>query len=371
MRHGFVRFCHCLLAMIPWTVSGGDPSPTPPTGTNALPVLIGFSNVAAWASAPATPDTVTRVSPEISSPAPWNELVVSWNVQPAEGAALRIEAQAIFPDRVSAFHSLGTWSLDDRAPWPRTSPKDPGDADARVKTDTLSLRTPARAVRLRLTLAGDLARHPERLRWVTLSMTDTRSRPTPRPPNARVWGTTLDVPERSQIAHPEGEAWCSPTCVSMQLGWWAKVLNQASLDRAVPEVARAVNDPAWPGTGNWPFNTAFAGSLDGLIACAARLRDLREVEDLVEAGIPVALSVNAPALRGETGRENGHLILAVGFTPEGHLVANDPYARLEKGQRVRRTYLRPHVERAWDNSHRLAYLIAPADRRAALPIDWR
>ena len=36
-----------------------------------------------------------------------------------------------------------------------------------------------------------------------------------------------------------------------------------------------------------------------MTACAARLRDLRTVEDLLLAGIPVVLSVNAPALRGK------------------------------------------------------------------------
>jgi hypothetical protein len=52
-------------------------------------------------------------------------------------------------------------------------------------------------------------------------------------------------------------------------------------------------------------------------------------------------------------------------------VANDPWARLEEGQRVRRVYARANVERAWDHAHRLAYLIAPTPLRAALPVDWR
>jgi hypothetical protein len=36
----------------------------------------------------------------------------------------------------------------------------------------------------------------------------------------------------------------------------------------------------------------------------------------------------------------------VRFTPNGGVVANDPLARLEQGQRVRRTYTRANVERA-------------------------
>ena len=38
--------------------------------------------------------------------------------------------------------------------------------------------------------------------------------------------------------------------------------------------------------------------------------------------------------------------LGVGFTPNGDVVADDPFARLEQGRRVRRTYTRANVERA-------------------------
>lgn len=334
--------------------------------------LLGVENPASWPIEARDNGTLTLVSPPLESVAPWNELIVSWNVEPPGGSGLRVEAQAILPGhRATAFYPLGNWSLGEGAPWPRTSVTAPGDADGRVKTDTLALTAPAIAVRLRLTLGGELARHPDRLRRLLLSLDNTAVTPPPRPARPQAWGLTLEVPERSQIAHPEGEAWCSPTCVSMTLAWWAKTLDRPDLDRTVPQVAAGVEDPAWPGTGNWPFNTAYAATFPGMVAAAVRLRDLRDVEDLIVAGIPVAMSVNAPALRGEFGRQNGHLILAVGFTADGDLVANDPYARLEKGQPVRRTYRRANVERAWASSHRLTYLIAPESRRHDLPITWR
>lgn len=339
----------------------------------ALPAILGFTNAAAWPTQSITSDQRVLLSPTLESELPWNELVVSWNVQPADGTGLRLEASVSTPTREpTRFYGLGDWSLDDTAGLPRTSRKGERDEYGEVQTDTLVLKQPHHRLQLRLTLHGELARHPERLTLVTLSLADTRTRPESRPARPEAWNRTLDVPERSQVAYADGKAWCSPTSISMILGWWAQSLPRPDLNRDVPEVARGVFDPSWPGTGNWPFNTAYAGSFAGMTACAARLRDLRAVEDLVLAGIPVVLSVNAPALRGKPlARDGGHLILCVGFTSEGDVVANDPWARLEEGQRVRRVYARANVERAWDHAHRLAYLIAPTPLRAALPVDWR
>ncbi len=339
-----------------------------------LPALVVFTNAAAWVETDAPiPGGSSRVSPEILTATPWNELVVSWNVQPAEGAGLLIEAQAVGAGGESTrFYRLGQWSLGTNPPVVRTSLRGERDLDGVVRTDTLALTRPSRAVRLRLTLLGTLARHPEHLRRVALSLADTHQILEPRPGREDVRGRTLEVPERSQVAYAEGQAWCSPTSVSMILQWWAGELGRPDLDLDVPEVAAGVHDPAWPGTGNWPFNTAYAGSFPGVVACVARLRDLRAVEDLVAGGIPVVISVNAPALRGKpVTPDGGHLVICLGFTPEGDVVANDPWARLDEGQRVRRVYPRAYVEQAWAHSHRLAYLIAPSTREELFPAQWR
>ncbi len=336
-----------------------------------LPALVCFTNARDWRVEADSPDQITLLSPRIETHADWNELIVCWNVQPAAGAGLVVQAQGLHESGETRFYGLGHWSLGDPAPVIRTSLREPTDADGSVHTDTLALRQPARAARLRLTLVGQLAHHPERLRLVGLSFCDTRQLPRSRPPQPEAWGRTLDVPERSQVSYADGRAWCSPTSVSMMLGWWSQAAHRPDLDRLVPEVAEGVNDPGWPGTGNWPFNTAYAGSLDGMTACAARLHDLREVEELIVAGIPVVLSVNAPVLRGKPpAKDGGHLILCVGFTSGGDIVANDPWARLEEGQRVRRTYPRENVERAWQHAHQLAYLIAPTSYRASFPCEW-
>jgi hypothetical protein len=362
------------LGMIGVAHAATQTAPDPVTLESALPALVIFTNAASWSRTDSTnaPGEVLLQSPVIRSVPTWNEVVVSWNVEPAAGAGLAIAARAQVGERWTREYRLGQWSLNGESPLRRTSLDGESDADGTVKTDTLVMRKGAVAVSLSLRLSGTLAQSPERLRWVTVSLCDTRKSTEPRTARRAVWGTTLDVPERSQVAYLDGRAWCSPTSVSMMLAWWSQRLSRPGWDQDVPTVAAGVHDPGWPGTGNWPFSTAYAGSFPGMRACAARLRDLRDVEDLVAAGIPVVLSVNAPALRGKpVTPDGGHLVICVGFTADGDVVANDPWARLEEGQRVRRVYLREHVDRAWTHAHRLAYLIAPEAQAKSFPAVWR
>lgn len=340
----------------------------------AMPALVAFTHAQHWSRfpTPGSTDALTLVSPVIETGTPWNEVVVSWNVQPATEAGISVWAQLPGVGLTNDLYPLGDWSANGQTPLVRTSQRGRTPADAEVKTDTLVLRQPTRRLRLHLQLHGALARDPSRLRLITASFCNTGIAPTSRSPRRAVWGKTLEVPERSQVSYEDGRAWCSPTSVSMVLAWWAGQSHRPDLDREVPEVARGVHDPGWPGTGNWPFNMAYAGSFPGMRACAARLPDLRAVEDLIAAGIPVVLSVNAPALRGKPlAPDGGHLVICVGFTESGDVVANDPWARLEQGQRVRRVYSRSNVERAWAHSHGLAYLIAPARQARAFPATWR
>jgi hypothetical protein len=308
-------------------------------------------------------DTVIHLGPFTTAIA-WDEAVLSWNVQPAAGAALRAEARAVYQDRSTRWYPLGIWSLDDIAR--RASVKIPADEDAEVRTDILALTIPAHTGEVRFMLLGELARHPERLRHVAVSLA-AEPEAGGRAPFKAAWGRTLDVPQRSQVSYADGRAWCSPTSVSMLLAWWARELGRPALDHDVPLVAAGVHDPEWPGTGNWPFNTAFAGAQPGLRAFVARLRDLRTLEELVAAGLPPAVSVGYGLLKGrEPEPDDGHLVVIVGFTPEGDPVINDPWAKLAEGQPVRRVYRRADLEKAWAESRRTAYLVAPEPRLAEL-----
>ncbi|MFT4011698.1 MAG: C39 family peptidase, partial [Nocardioidaceae bacterium] len=167
-----------------------------------------------------------------------------------------------------------------------------------------------------------------------------------------------------------GEAWCSPTSVSMVLGYYDALPARSAYSWVpakhkqgfVDAAARWTYDKRLKGTGNWAFNTAYAGTRTGR-AYVTRLPDLRAAEQLIADGIPIVASISFA--RGQlTGAPisatAGHLLVIVGFTKTGAVVVNDPAAPTNKT--VRRTYSRAQFEAAWlRKSGGLAYVIrAPA-----------
>jgi hypothetical protein len=171
----------------------------------------------------------------------------------------------------------------------------------------------------------------------------------------------LDVPGLSQMTWKEqgGAGWCAPTAVAMVLARAGRLPPGTD----VPAAAREVFDPAYDGTGNWSFTTAWAATLADH-AFVTRLHDLRDAEAFIEAGIPLVASVAYPAggLPGApTHGTDGHLLVIRGFTAAGDVVTNDPAAPTERS--VRRTYERTAFERAWlDGSGGLVYVIHRDDQ---------
>ena len=304
-------------------------------------------------------------SPEIKSRITWNELIVSWNVDAPAGTFLKIEARAISPGHTTKFYTLGNWSPDNGI-FPRTSVRGQKDADGKVDTDTLILTQPADAVQVRVTLGGTNGALPS-LKFLGVSFSNTRVSPAIRPPNHAAWGKVIATPERSQHGYPNESGWCSPTSLSMDLARWSEILNRPEINLTVPEVAAAVYDDGFAGTGNWPFNTAFAGSFPGMRSYVTRLDDIAEVEDWIVAGIPVILSARWDWLQpGRPLDANGHLIACIGFTENGDVVINDPATRLEKGESVRHIYRRADVVHSWTKSHNAVYLVYPENEKIPL-----
>jgi hypothetical protein len=300
------------------------------------------------------------VSSRIESEIYWDELIASWNFRAEPTAAIEVEAKALYSNRETKWFHLGKWSLDP-VNFPRESVRSQKDADGDVDTDTLKLKTPTTALQLRLTLRG--ASGVEALKFLGLSFRDSRAAAAPLESDKSAWGKSLFVPERSQTVYPEGiNEWCSPTSTSMILALWAARFSRPELDYEVPAVARKVHDPNWPGTGNWPFNTAFAGSHAGIRAYVTRFSDVTELEDWIKVGVPVAISVKNGWLKGRAESGNGHLVVCLGFDEHGDVIFNDPGR-----SQVRQTYARANVIKAWAASGNTVYLIYP--EKHAVPKD--
>lgn len=326
----------------------------------SAPRFIEFTDFTRFERSAESRDGITILESRwLKTPLAWDELVISWNAIVPSGSGLRFEARAMTSKGPTKFYQLGAWAETTNSQ-PRESILRQKDGNGDVMTDTLVLQQPSGQVQLRITLVSGHARTPPKLKRVGLSFANRSFRPEPRPPNTLAWGRTLDVPEKSQLSYAGGRDWCSPTSVSMVLNYWSRRLGRPELNVDVPELAAGVHDPNWPGTGNWPFNTAFAGRFDGMRAVVTRLNDISELESLVAAGVPPIVSVSYPALYGRKNDQgNGHLVVLVGFTATGDPIVNDPWADFKKGDTVRVTVKRENLVKAWAHSRRTVYLIHP------------
>lgn len=285
----------------------------------------------------------------------FRELIVSWNVELPPGAFLETEARVRIENRATRFYSFGRWSAEASSP-NRHSVRDQADADGDVRTDVLVLRQPARWVQLRLSFGGMPPDTGARVKFVGLCLTEPDGSATGAEPAAAARGRVLEVPTRTQLAYPGGSGWCSPTSLSMLLAHWAVQLQQPTWDWDVPRLAASVYDPQWPGTGNWAFNVALAGSFPGMRAYVSRFASVEELEHWIAAGVPVAASVSYAILQGRAREpEDGHLVVCVGFEENGDVVLNDPGTT----KRMRRSFPRADFAAAWRCSGSTVYLIHP------------
>lgn len=299
------------------------------------------------------------------------ELIASWNARTPEGTWLRVEAAARTRDgEHTRWYVLADWAYGDRD-IRRTSVAGQRDAHGSVDVDTL-VAAPGvtfTSYRLRVTLhrrqgsrvtptlaaVGAMAsRVPERFEVAT-------SEP------QRDGGFELAVPRFAQYVHRGrfveygggGEHWCSPAATEMVVEYWGKGPSERELswlpsdcsDPGVVHAARHTYDYAYQGTGNWPFNTAYAAH-HGLNARVTRLPDLAELRRHVASGVPVitSLSFRRDELDGAGYGSAGHLMVVAGFTDSGDVIVNDPAG--ETADAVRRVYPRAQFETAWQRTRR-------------------
>ncbi len=311
------------------------------------------------------------------------ELIASWDASTPRDTWVQVQVRGISEaGQRSSWDTLARWAEGD-ARFHRTTLGEQSDDLARVATDTWqsNYAVDFTSYQLKVSLyrrAGTTATPVVDTIGAMSSWLPTVAKtPTSRPGVAR--GITLNVPKYSQMIHegdyPEynagGEAWCSPTSTSMVLGYYDRLpsseeyawVKTSHPNRFVDHAARMTFDYGYDGTGNWPFNTAYASDhVDH--AFVTRLRSLREAEKFIKAGIPLVVSISfrTGELDGAPiGGTNGHLLVIVGFTESGDVVVNDPAGK--RNRHVRRTYDRGQFENAWlPKSGGLTYVIRTSDQ---------
>jgi peptidase C39-like protein len=324
----------------------------------------------------------TWLSPPIEPGFAFTRLVASWNADTPADGRIRVDAQVTTVlGETSDWYVLGTWAADDHSVT-RTSMNGQADALGKVDTDTLSARgDPFASYALRVRLDRASSDDPAPSVRMLGAEVSTFKYSSATATSASLGGDAVELPVAalSQEVHARqypqwgggGEAWCSPTSTEMVIEYWGKGpgaddlawVDQSYADPSVDFAARSTYDAAYRGTGNWPFNTAYAARF-GLNAFVTQLRSLAEAERFVRAGIPLVASIasNPGELDGFlfSGGTNGHLVVIVGFDASGRPIVNDPAAWANSG--VRHVYDRAQFERVWlRGSAGTVYVIHPVD----------
>src|SRR5579859_3333259 len=323
----------------------------------------------------------TWQSPVVTPGFAFTRLVASWTAETPGDSQLRVEAQVTTAaGATSDWYALGIWAADDHAVR-RTSVNGQADGLGSVDTDTLKAHgepftSYAVRVQLERTAAGGDPSPSLRMLGAAVSA-DAASSGISAP--LATDAVELPVPPLSQEVHARqypqwgggGEAWCSPTSTEMVIEFWGRGpsgddvawVDPAYTDPSVDFAARSTYDAAYRGTGNWPFNSAYAARF-GLDAFVTQLRSLAEAERFVRAGIPLVASIATRP--GELdgflfpGGTSGHLVVIVGFDAAGNPIVNDPAAWTNAS--VRRVYDRAQFERVWQRgSAGTVYVIHPPD----------
>ena len=288
------------------------------------------------------------------------EVVPSWSAVTPLGTWIELRLRACINNVWTTDYWIGRW--DSLILSRRTSFRAQRDEHGCVATDTLILNSPASAVQADVLLCSEGTALPQ-LRSLTLACSSTHTAHSDTAPSGVAH--ELSVPHYSQYAYVDGDGWCSPTALTMVLGYWYQRTSERNLvafsDAAsIPDrVAPGVYDPEYEGYGNWSFNVAYAAAL-GLEGFVTRLDNLEQVEYWTNAEVPVVASIawNEGQLdHAPIARSSGHLLVITGFTGSGDVVVADPAGAVPES--VRRIYKRDQFAACWLRPRGTVYVIYP------------
>jgi uncharacterized protein YjdB len=293
----------------------------------------------------------------------FNKMVCSWNVTTPENSLIQLEARVYTSSGWSNWLSWGQWGTNiQRLSGTGTT----SDAIASVDVDTLQVNNglTATGLQYRVILLSPRAGVTPTVSLVAAALRNTIT------PISKTYTDNPDLTNLSILAVPLlsqmirdpaiADSICSPTSMAMILNYYGT--------NVTPETAAwGIYDYDYKDFGNWPFNTAYAGSLG-----YQSYVDYSTIDGLkreIAAGHPVAVAVayknsasvsgNLPVVDGAPiSSTAGHLIVVCGFTNISgveYVVINDPAASSDTGVRV--YYRLDQFSNAWAQSGNIAYIV--------------
>ncbi|HSJ54993.1 MAG TPA: C39 family peptidase, partial [Anaerolineae bacterium] len=258
-----------------------------------------------------------------ATPAEFNfdELIPSWNAVTPTGTWVEVLVRAELSGRWTKWYNLGIWASGLET-IQRHSVRLQGDTDGTVSIDTLVIGdkkavVTAYELKVRLFSVDGIATPGVRYVSAATSTTPVKNSE-PSTGNPAYWNTLLAVPECSQMVYEGGNVWCSPTSTAMIVSYWENYAGPC--EPAVRAAVDGIYDWIYGGTGNWPFNTAYAAT-HGLQGSVRRFRSMNEVEAWVAQGVPVAISFawgKGQLTGAAVSSSAGHLSVVVGFDGQGN-----------------------------------------------------
>lgn len=284
------------------------------------------------------------LSPSITT-VPFTTLIPSWNIIDLKDGRIYIYIRVKVGDDWSSWYSFGSWSENKK----RHGCSGQADLFGSMHTDTLLLNQPSDTFQYRMVFSGKES--VLRLFHVTTHLPIKDQENFTVVSEKKINSDLLFIKPISQMEIKDGANWCSPVCLAM-------VLSYFDISIAVEDIVLKVFDSIWSGTGNWPFNTAFIGTL-GLQGYIRYLDNLNEAEKFIKEKVPLILSIkwSKGELAGAPLESSfGHLVVLCGFDEAGNPIVNDPAA--SSTEKVKRTYNRSEFEKCWLNhSGGIAYII--------------
>jgi hypothetical protein len=303
----------------------------------------------------------TITSPIVAVGTPFDQLIPSWNAVTPPGSCVTILAQVKVGEKWSRWLRMAVWHRDGQPP-ERTTIADEGDDQAKTDVDALAAKHPATAFRVKAELTASATGASPTLRRLVAHVFDLAAEPKLGAAGSRIGPVELPVPEISQLSIAGGHAFCSACSTTMALAYWSAAAHRPELKASFADVAAGTFDRGYGGTGNWTFNTAFAAEFGGLVAYVDRFDSIARLKPWLDAKVPIIASLDRNVLTHGGKQPMGHLVVVRGFTGDGRIILNDPWAHLDKGEHVRQVYPVADFEQAWltkKGSCGIVYVIYP------------